>query len=136
MTVLELKKYLQQHDVSCGDILDKESLARRAWETHCDYMTVPELNEFLKQHDISTSDCRDITSRRQKAKDVSCAAEAPRFQEYDVVILRKLNRMELNGERATVVTADCGGGRAEVLLDGSDKKKIKVKFENLVVVRA
>jgi hypothetical protein len=136
MTVSELKAYLQQYDVSCGDIRDKETLCRRAWETHCDCMTIPELNTFLAENNISTSDCRDITSRRQKAKDTfnRTSAEAPRFQEHDVVILRKLSRMELNGERGTVVNADCGCGRAEVLLEES-ATRIKVKFENLVLVQ-
>jgi hypothetical protein len=135
MTVSELKEYLQRHDVVCGDIREKETLSCRAWETHCDWMTVPELNTFLTQNNISTSDCRDITSRRQKAKDVfRTGAKTPCFQEYDVVILTKLSRMELNGERATVVKGDCGGGRVEVLLDGSDTR-IKVKFENLMVVQ-
>jgi hypothetical protein len=123
MTVSELKDYLRQYDVSCGDIRDKETLCRRVWETHCDCMTVPELNTFLTENNISTSDCRDITSRRQKAKDAfRTGAQAPRFQEQDVVILTKLSRMELNGERATVVKADCGGGRAEVLLEESGTK--------------
>jgi hypothetical protein len=135
MTVSKLKEYLQQCGVSCGDILDKETLCRRAWETHCDCMTMPELNTFLTENKISTSDCHDIPSRRQKAKDAfGTGAEAPRFQEHDLVILTKLSRMELNGERATIVKADCGGGRAEVLL-GESGTKIKVRFENLVVVQ-
>jgi hypothetical protein len=135
MTVSELKEYLRQNDVSWGDIRDKETLSRRAWETHCDCMTVPELNMFLTKNKISTSDCRDITSRRQKAKDeFRTGAEAPRFQEYDMVIITKLDRVELNGERAMVVEPDCGGGRVEVLLDGSDTR-IKVMPENLIVVQ-
>jgi hypothetical protein len=137
MTVSELKEYLRQYDVSCGDIRDKETLCRRAWETHCDCMTMPELNTFLTENNISTLDCRDITSRRQKAKDAfrtDSEAPAPRFQEHDVVILTKLSRMELNGESAAVVKADCGGSRAEVLLEESGTR-IKVKFENLVLVQ-
>lgn len=133
MTVSELKQYLRQYDVSYGDILDTETLSRRAWETHCDCMTLPELNRFLTENDISTSDCRDVTSRRQKAKD-AFRAERPRLQEHDVVILTKLSRLELNGERAVVVDAHCGGGRAEVLIEESGTR-IKVKFENLVVVQ-
>jgi hypothetical protein len=99
-------------------------------------MTMPELNTFLAENNISASDCRDITSCRQKVKDVfNCTSiEAPRFQEHDMVILMKLRHMELNGERAMVVKADCGGGRAEVLLEESGTR-IKVKFENLVAVQ-
>lgn len=137
MTVSELKEYLRQYDVSCGDIRDKETLYRRVWETHCDCMTLPELNTFLTENKISTSDCRDITSRRQKVKDAFRAgAEVSRLREHDVVILTRLSRLELNGERATVVKADCGGGsmRAEVILEESGEK-FKVKFENLVVVQ-
>jgi hypothetical protein len=55
------------------------------------------------------------------------------IQEHDVVTLTGLSRAEMNGKHATVIHPDCGGGRAEVCLEGSGKV-VKVKLENLVFV--
>ena len=149
MPTSELKKYLFDRDVGCGDVLDRETLCRRVWEAHCDCMSVRELTAFLSENGISVADCRDIASRRERAKGAFEARRpAPptptpvavpvmvvpeiRVQEHDVVTLTGLNRADMNGKRATVVQADCGGGRAEVRLEESGKL-FKVKFANLAV---
>lgn len=137
MTASELKKYLRERGVSHTDILDKETLCRRAWEAHCDSMSVPELDAFLSDNNISIADCRDIASRRRKAMEAfrTTRPTAPKhIQKDDMVVLMGLKRDELNGKGAKVVEADCGGGRAEVCLEESGKP-IKVKLENLTVVR-
>ena len=152
MPTSELKKYLSDRDVGYGDVLDRETLCRRVWEAHCDCMSVSELAAFLSTNGILAADCRDIASRRERAKGAfearrpapptSTPTPTPtptpvavpeiRVQEHDVVTLSGLNRAEMNGKRATVVQADCGGGRAEVRLEESGKL-FKVKFANLAV---
>jgi hypothetical protein len=138
MTVAELKEYLKGQGVDHNDILDRETLCRRAWETHCECMSITELNAFLLENNISTSGCRDIISRRQKAKGAlkiprpSAPKQAPRVQKNDLVMLAKLNHSEMNGKRAKIVQPDCGGGRAEVCLEESGRT-FKIKLENLVV---
>jgi hypothetical protein len=138
MTVADLKEYLQRSGVYHNDILDRETLCRRVWETHCECMSINELNAFLMENNISTSGCRDIISRRQKAKEAfqitrpSAPTQGPRIQKNDVVTLTKLTRSEMNGKRAKIVQPDCGGGRAEVYLEESGKT-FKIKLENLVV---
>jgi hypothetical protein len=139
MTVSELKEYLRGCGVAYGGILDRETLCRQVWETHCECMSMPELNAFLMENSISTSDCRSVASRRQKAKEAfqmnRPAAPTPvlRVQKYDVVMLTKLSRTEMNGKRAKVIQPDCGGGRAEVCLEESGKN-FKVKLENLLIM--
>jgi hypothetical protein len=48
-------------------------------------------------------------------------------------MLTGLNCTELNGERAIVLKADCGDGRAEVSLEESGRT-LRVKFMNLMVI--
>ncbi|KIJ42084.1 hypothetical protein M422DRAFT_31475 [Sphaerobolus stellatus SS14] len=145
MSATELKDYLKQRGVSFGDILDKETLCRRVWDTHCDYMTVMEVNTFLSENNISIADCRDIQSRREKAKstfDASRPAPSPSpaptssklksgFRKNDRVKLTGLSRADMNGKYATVVQEDCGNGRAEVRIEEMEKN-FKVKFDNII----
>ncbi|KIJ26653.1 hypothetical protein M422DRAFT_38139 [Sphaerobolus stellatus SS14] len=154
MSATELKDYLKQRGVAYGDILDKETLCRRVWDTHCDYMTVMELNTFLSENNISIVDCRDIQSRREKAKSTfdanrpgsvgsstststSTPAPAPALpsksglRKNDRVKLTGLSRADMNGKYATVIQEDCGNGRAEVHIDEMEKN-FKVKFDNII----
>ncbi|KIJ31525.1 hypothetical protein M422DRAFT_77608, partial [Sphaerobolus stellatus SS14] len=149
MSATELKDYLKQRGVAYGDILDKETLCRRVWDTHCDYMTVMELNTFLSENNISVVDCRDIQSRREKAKNTfdanrpgsvgsstSTSTPAPALpqksglRKNDRVKLTGLSRADMNGKYATVIQEDCGNGRAEVRIDEMEKN-FKVKFDNI-----
>ncbi|KAF8910634.1 hypothetical protein CPB84DRAFT_1812732 [Gymnopilus junonius] len=120
MKVSELKEYLRDNG---------ETLCRRAW----------------KHTNISTVDCRDIASRRDKAKQAfqstQHAAPEPsdrkvdapsQLQVNDIVVLTGLSRAEMNGKRATVLQAECGGGRAEVHVEELGRT-FKVKIENLVL---
>jgi hypothetical protein len=77
MSVTQLKAFLKGRGVEFGDVFDKESLCRRAWETHCDCMTIVELNSFLSDRNISTVGCRDINSRRQRLKMHSSHPQGP-----------------------------------------------------------
>jgi hypothetical protein len=146
MKVSELKEYLRESGVAHQDILDKETLCRRAWETNVDSMTVAELNIYLTENNIPTQDCRDIASRREKAKRAFQTPQhlAPepserkndppstsQLQVSDIVMLVGLNRADMNGKQATVLQADCGGGRAEVHVEELGNS-FKVKFENLI----
>ncbi|KDR76199.1 hypothetical protein GALMADRAFT_210854 [Galerina marginata CBS 339.88] len=145
MKVTELKDFLKEHGVAYEDILDKETLCRRAWEAHCDSMSVSELNIYLANNNISTHDCRDIASRRDKAKQAFQSTPPPppptssrkedpaQFRDGDIVMLTGLSRAEMNGKQATVVQADCGGGRAEVNVEDLGRT-FKVKHENLLPV--
>jgi len=142
MSVTELKTFLKERGVEFGDVLDKETLCRRAWDTHCDCMTITELNVFLSKQSISTVGCRDVDSRRQKAK---AAFEAPtrpsrppassdtttiRFRKDDTVVLTGLNRGEMNGKTATVISVDYAEGKALVRVEVFDRT-FKIKLENL-----
>ncbi|KAH6907625.1 hypothetical protein BKA70DRAFT_1563097 [Coprinopsis sp. MPI-PUGE-AT-0042] len=70
MSIAELKAFLiiNERDVDGGDILDKETLCKRVWETHCDCMSVSELNTFLSSSNIPTTGCRSVSDRRDKSK--------------------------------------------------------------------
>ena len=142
MSVTELKTFLRVRDVEFDDIRDKETLCRRAWDTHCDCMTIVELNKFLSDMNVSTAGCRDVGSKRQRAKDTFESPSRPsappasfdtstiRFKKDDTVVLTGLNRAEMNGKMATVISVDHAEGKALVRLDGLDKT-FKVKLENL-----
>ncbi|PPQ95221.1 hypothetical protein CVT26_014913 [Gymnopilus dilepis] len=147
MKVSELKEYLRDNGVAHEDVLDKETLCRRAWETHVDSMSIGELNIYLSENHISTQDCRDIASRREKAKQAfqSTRHSAPEpserktdtsgtspLQNNDIVVLTGLSREDMNGKQATVLQADCGNGRAEVHVEELGRA-FKVKFENLIL---
>jgi hypothetical protein len=68
MTVSELRKYLSDCGVSHKDILDRDTLCRRAWEAHCERMSKLELKAFLKGNKISTFLC-SVARCRKKAKE-------------------------------------------------------------------
>ena len=142
MSVTELNTFLRERDVEFGDIRDKETLCRRVWDTHCDCMTIVELNKFLSDSSISTVGCKDISSKRQRAKDAfespsrpsappaSIDTSAVRFKKDDAVVLTGLNRAEMNGKMATVISVDHAEAKALVRVDALDKT-FKVKLENL-----
>jgi len=142
MSASELKGFLKGHGVAFDDILDKETLCRRAWDTHCDSMGIVELNKFLSENLISTIDCRDVASRRQKAKEVfrpptrpapppaSANTSQVRWRKDDNVVLTGLNKAEMNGKRGTVVSVDHALGKVQVRIEEMDRS-FKVKFENL-----
>lgn len=142
MSVTELKTFLTERGVEFGDILDKETLCRRTWETFCDCMTIVELNTFLSDRNISTVGCKDINSRRQKAKDAfepptrpsmppaSSDTSAIRFLKDDTVVLTDLKRGDMNGLTATVISVDHAEGKALVRVEMMDKT-FKIKLENL-----
>ena len=125
-----------------GDVLDKETLCRRAWDTYCDCMSMVELNMFLSDRNISTVGCRDINSRRQRAKDAfesptrpsrppaSSDTTATRFIKGDTVVLTGLSRAEMNGKTATVISVDHAEGKALVRVEALDRS-FKIKLENL-----
>src|SRR5262249_26005858 len=100
MTASKLKEYLRERGVLYTDILDKETLCRRAWEARCDTMNLHELDAFLTENNISTADCRDTASRRRKAMEAFRMTRplAPKHvQKDDIVVLVRLNRDEMNG---------------------------------------
>ena len=142
MSASELKQFLNDHGATFNDIQDKETLCRRVWDTYCESMGIIELNTFLSENSILTADCRDIESRRQKAKGMFRPPKRPapplasantsqvRWREDDNVILKGLNRAEMNGKRGTVVLVDNALGRVQVRIEGMDKS-FKIKFENL-----
>jgi hypothetical protein len=143
MSVSELKQYLKDHGATFNDILDKETLCRRVWDSYCESMGLNELNEFLSENSISTADCRDIESRRRKAKGMFRPPKRPaapplasantsqvRWRKDDNVILKGLNRAEMNGKRGTVVSVDNALSKVQVRIEDMDKS-FKVKFENL-----
>jgi hypothetical protein len=142
MSASELKSYLKERGVTYGDILDKETLCRRVWETHCDCMSITELDKFLSGNNISAAGCKDVFSRRQKAKDAfrpptrpaqppkSSNTSATRFGKDDSVVLTGLNRAEMNGKKGTVVSVDHAEGKVLVRLAGTSKI-FKIKLENL-----
>ena len=142
MSVSELKNFLNDHGATFDDILDKETLCRRVWDTYCESMGIVELNKFLSENSISTADCRDVQSRRQKAKGMFRPPKRPaappasantsrvRWRKDDTVILKGLNRAEMNGKRGTVVSVDNVLGKVQVRIEDMDKL-FKVKFENL-----
>ena len=142
MSVTDLRAFLAERGVEFDDVLDKETLCRRAWDTHCDCMTIAELNTFLSDRNISTVGCRDVNSRRQKAKSAfepparpsrppaSSDTAAIRFRKDDTVVLTGLNRGEMNGKTATVISVDHAEGKALVRLEVLDKT-FKIKLENL-----
>jgi hypothetical protein len=144
MSVSELKNFLEERDVEFGDVLDKETLCRRVWDTYCDCMSVVELNRFLSDMNISTAGCRDIYSRRQKAKaafepptrpsrpPASADTSAIRLKKDDTVVLTGLNRAGMNGLTATVVSVDRAEGKALVRVEALDKT-FKIKLENLKI---
>jgi len=143
MSASELKSYLKERGVTYGDILDKETLCRRVWETHCDCMSITELDRFLSGNNISAAGCKDVFSRRQKAKDAfrpptrpaqppkSLNTSATRFRKDDSVVLTGLNRAEMNGKKGTVVSVDHAEGKVLVRLVGTSTKTFKIKLENL-----
>jgi len=53
-----------------------------------------------------------------------------RWRKDDAVILKGLNRAEMNGKRGTVVSVDNLLGKVQVRIEDMDKS-FKVKFENL-----
>jgi len=53
-----------------------------------------------------------------------------RWRKDDPVILKGLNRAEMNGKRGTVMSVDNALGKVQVRLEDMDKS-FKVKFENL-----
>lgn len=124
------------------DVLDRESLTRRVWDTHVDCMSVPEINSFLREQSISTIDCIDINSRRQKAKDsfqvsrpavtVPLVDSLPLVKLDDKVLLSGLKKVEMNGKTGTVVNIDLAAGRAEVYIEDLGRS-FKVKFENVTL---
>ena len=142
MSASELKQFLNDHGATFDDILDKETLCRRVWDTFCESMGIIDLNKFLSENSISTADCRDIESRRRKAKDMFRSPKRPepplasantsqvRWRKDDDVILKGLNWAEMNGKRGTVMLVDNALGRVQVRIEGMDKS-FKVKFENL-----
>jgi len=142
MSVTELKTFLKERGVEFGDVLDKETLYRRTWDTHCDCMTIVELNAFLTERNISTVGCRDVNSRRQKAKDAfetparpsrppaSSDTSSIRFRKDDAVVLNGLNRAEMNERMGTVISVDHAEGKALVRVEVLDRT-FKIKFENL-----
>ncbi|KAF9531442.1 hypothetical protein CPB83DRAFT_849028 [Crepidotus variabilis] len=144
MSISELRAFLRDHGVSSDGILDKETLCKHVWETHCDSMSMIEVNKFLMDNKISTADCRDIPSRRQKAKDAfappsrplppptSVNTSATRFRKDDSVILKGLTRAEMNGKRGTVMSVDQAANRVQVRVFDMDKT-FKVKFENIEI---
>ena len=146
MSASGLKQFLNDHGATFHDILDKETLCRRVWDTFCESMGIIELNKFLSENSISTADCRYIESRRRKAKDMFCPPKRPtpplasantsqvRWRKEDNAILKGLNRnSEMNGKRGTVVSVDNALGKVQVRIEGRDKS-FKVKFENLQMV--
>ena len=154
MSPAELKSYLSERGVSFDDILDKETLCRRVWDTHCDCMTIPELNQFFTDNSISTADCRDIASKRSRAKSAfrppvrpapPTPAPAPAvpkdagsgratgdgpFRKDDAVILHGLTRADMNGKKGTIVLIDREASKATVKVPDLDRS-FKVKFENI-----
>jgi len=142
MSVTDLRAYLTERGVEFGDVLDKETLCRRAWDTYCDCMSIVELNTFLSNKNISTVGCRDINSRRQRAKDAfepptrpsrppaSSNTSATRFRKDDTVVLTGLSRAEMNGKTATVISVDQAEGKALVKVEAMDRT-FKIKLENL-----
>jgi hypothetical protein len=144
MSVTELRTFLTERGVEFGDVLDKETLCRRAWDTYCDCMTMVELNRFLSDNNISTVGCRDVNSRRQKAKDAfesptrpsrppaSSDTSSTRFRKDDTVVLTGLNRGEMNGKTATVISVDHAEGKALVRVEVLDRT-FKIKLENLMM---
>jgi Zinc finger, ZZ type len=137
MNVTALKSYLQTNGVQSGDILDKETLQRRVWDTHCDSIGVSEVNSLLAENGVSLASCRDVATRREKAKDLFRSEARPlpplpstRFRENDRVVLTGLSRADMNGKTGIVVVRDCGGGRSEIQVEGI-AKSFKVKFENM-----
>jgi len=142
MSVTELRAFLAERGVEFGDVLDKETLCRRAWDTYCDCMSIVELNTFLSAKKISTVGCKDINSRRQRAKDAfepptrpsrppaSSNTSAPRFRKDDTVVLTGLSRAEMNGKTATVISVDHAEGKALVKVEVMDRT-FKIKLENL-----
>jgi hypothetical protein len=144
MSLPELKKFLNDHGASFGDILDKETLCRRVWDTYCDSMGIVELNKFLSDNSISTANCKDVPSRRQKAKDMFRPPKRPappppasvdtsqvRWRKDDTAILIGLTRTDMNGKKGTVVSVDHALRKVQVRIDDMDSKLFKVKFENL-----
>ena len=145
MSLSELKKYLNDHGATFGDILDKETLCRRVWDTYCESMGSVELNKFLIENLISTADCRDVSSRRQKAKDMFRPPNRPapppastsdrsqvRWRKDDTGILVGLERAEMNGKKVTVVSVDHALGKVQIRVEGMDKM-FKVKSEHLQI---
>jgi Zinc finger, ZZ type len=137
MSIPDLKSYLQTNGVQSGDILDKETLQHRVWDTHCDSIGVLEVNSLSTENGVSLASCRDIATRREKAKDLFRSEARPppplpttRFRENDRVLLTGLSRADMNGKTAIVLVRDCGGGRSEIQIEGI-AKPFKVKFENM-----
>jgi hypothetical protein len=145
MSASELKHFLNDHGAAFDDILDKETLCRRVWDTYCESMGIIELNKFLSENSISTADCRDVESRRRKAKGMFRPPKRPepplasantsqvRWRKDDTVVLKGLNRTEMNGKRGTVLSVDNALGKVQIRIEDMDKS-FKVKFENLQMV--
>jgi hypothetical protein len=139
MSTSEMKTYLRKNGVSDDDILDKETLRRRVWDTHCDSLGIAELNSLLETNEIALSSCRDVAGRRERAKNLYVCERRPlppepscRFRENDHVVLTGLKRAEMNGNVAVVRVPDCGGGRCEIQVEETGSI-FKVKFENIKV---
>ncbi|EDR04006.1 uncharacterized protein LACBIDRAFT_295117 [Laccaria bicolor S238N-H82] len=140
MSASELKRFLKDHGATFDDILDKETLCRRVWDTYCESMGIVELNKFLSENSISTADCRDVQSRRRKAKGMFRPPKRPaappantsqvRWRRDDTVILKGLNQTQMNGKRGTVVSVDNELGKVQVRIEDMDKS-FMIKFENL-----
>jgi hypothetical protein len=139
MSITELKAFLSERDVDVGDILDKETLCKRVWETHCDCMSISELNTFLSSKKISTAGCRSINDRREKAK---AAFEPPTrppvnrgggsggWRKDDIVVLTGLSKADMNGKVGKIQIVDTAAGKVTVWVDDLGRA-FKVKYDNV-----
>lgn len=141
MSIAELKAFLSERDVDGGDILDKETLCKRVWETHCDCMSVSEVNTFLSSSGISTAGCRSVNDRREKAK---AAFEPPArptpgprmerssggWRKDDVVVLTGLSKADMNGKVGKIQVVDSDARKVTVFVDDFGRA-FKVKYENV-----
>ncbi|KAH6911802.1 hypothetical protein BKA70DRAFT_862847 [Coprinopsis sp. MPI-PUGE-AT-0042] len=141
MSIAELKAFLNERDVDGGDILDKETLCKRVWETHCDCMSISELNTFLSSSNIPTTGCRSVSDRRDKAK---AAFEPPArptpgprmdrgsggWRKDDVVVLTGLSKADMNGKVGKIQVIDSEARKVTVFVDDFGRA-FKVKYENV-----
>lgn len=140
MSISELKAFLGERDVDAGDILDKETLCKRVWETHVDCMSFSEVNAFLAAQNISTAGCRDIGAKREKAKEAFQPPARPPastggggsggWRKDDEVVFVALSKAEMNGKRGVVQSVDTAAGKVTVWVEDMGRP-FKVKFENV-----
>jgi hypothetical protein len=144
MSTSELKDFLKAHEVFSDDILDKETLCRRVWETYCESMSITELEDFFLQNPISMVGCTNATSPWQTAKNAFCPPTRPapppasvdtsqvRWRKDDKVVLTgSLNRADLNGAEGTLVSVDDGFPFGANVSAGDVDRLLRVKLENL-----